>query len=551
MNNNKIKGITKHPYFRYGLILLIGLFLGWLIFSGNKRNHSSHQSTTLEEEHDHDHGADQTVWTCSMHPQIRMDEPGLCPLCAMDLIPLQSTGAGDTAIDPDAIQMSTEAIALANIQTTAVSRKNPIKDVRLYGTIKVDERLSQSQTSHVSGRIEKLFVNFTGESVSNGQPIATIYSPELLNAQQELIEAAKMKELQPELLLAVREKLRLWKLTDEQIARIENSGEVSPLIDVTATTSGIVISKNVNQGDYVNTGSVLFDIANLSQVWAVFDAYESDLPFLKKGDKLEYTLQSMPDKTYSGTISFINPILDPVTRTAKVRVETSNPRGELMPEMYASAIVRAQLKQYNNELVIPKTAILWTGKRSIVYVKQQNTETPAFMLREVELGPSLGDSYVILAGLNDGDEIVTNGAYIIDASAQLSGKQSMMNETAGRAVTGHEGHTMIGNNTSSESGHEGHNMQLATAGTEHVMFYVGGSCEMCKDRIEKKAKSIDGVLSAEWVQANQELHLNFDPKKTSADDVAKAIASVGHDTDKFKADKATYDALPACCKYRD
>jgi len=230
------------------------------------------------------------------------------------------------------------------------------------------------------------------------------------------------------LLEAVREKLRLWKLTDEQIARLEKSGEVSPLIDVVATTSGIVISKNVNQGDYVNTGTVLFDVANLSQVWAVFDAYESDLPFLKVGDRLEYTLQSLPGKTFSGRISFINPILDPATRTAKVRVETANPGMELKPEMYANALIDAPLKQYNNEVVIPKSAILWTGKRSIVYVKQPDTETPAFLLREIELGPSLGDAYVVLSGINDGDEVVTNGAFTIDASAQLAGKRSMMND---------------------------------------------------------------------------------------------------------------------------
>ena len=529
MTTNRRQQIFGNKYVKYALILIAGLFLGWLMFSGG-----SSSNNTMAEHHDHDHGDEATVWTCSMHPQIRMDEPGLCPLCAMDLIPLQSSGSGDASIDPDAIQISNEAIALANIQTTRVNRENPVKDVRLYGTIQVDERLSQSQTSHVSGRIEKLFVNFTGESVKEGQVIATIYSPEVLTAQQELIEAAKVKDIEPSLLQAVRQKLRLWKLSDEQINKIEQSGEISPYIDITANTSGIVVSKNINQGDYISPGTILFDISNLSKVWAVFDAYESDLPFLKKGDKLEFTMQSLPGKTFSGTISFINPILDPMTRTAKIRVETSNTRGELMPEMYASAIVNAQLKQYNNEIVIPKSAILWTGKRSIVYVKQQNTETPAFLLRNVELGPSLGDSYVILSGISDGDEIVTNGAYMVDASAQLAGKQSMMNETVGRVATGHEGH----------------NMHSAAAG-EHAMFYVGGSCEMCKDRIEKTAKAVSGVLGAVWNQSDQELHLDFDPEKTSVDDVSKAIAAVGHDTEKYKADNSVYEALPACCFYRD
>ena len=551
MNKHKIQEILHRPYLRYGLILLTGLFLGWLIFSGSP---SGGDVTSPTVHRDHDHGEDSSVWTCSMHPQIRMEEPGDCPICGMDLIPLQTNGSGDNSVDPDAIQLSVEAAALANVQTTIVSRQNPVKEVQLYGTIQVDERLSQSQTSHVSGRIERLYVSFTGESVRRGQPIATIYSPELLNAQQELIEAVKMKDLQPALLQAVREKMRLWKLTDEQIARIEQSGEVSPLINVTATTSGVVMAKKVNQGDYVNTGTVLFDVANLSQVWALFDAYESDLPFLKVGDRLEYTLQSLPGKTFSGKISFINPILDPSTRTAKVRVETANPRMELKPEMYANAFIRAPLKQYNNEIVVPKSAILWTGKRSIVYVKQPDTETPAFLLREIEVGPSLGDAYVVLSGLNEGDEIVTNGTFTIDASAQLAGKRSMMNDEVGRAVTGHEGHTMNGSTpatTAPATGYEGHNMQAAASGSEHAMLAVQGLCEMCKDRIEKAAKSVIGVNTASWNLNTKQLHLDFDPAKTSVDAVSKAIAKAGHDTDKYKADKATYDALPSCCKYRD
>ena len=250
---------------------------------------------------------------------------------------------------------------------------------------------------------------------------------------------------------------------------------------------------------------------------------------------MDYTLQALPGKTFSGRISFISPILDPATRTAKIRVETANPRMELKPEMYANAMIKASLKQYNNEFVIPKSAVLWTGKRSIVYVKQQDTETPAFMLREIELGPSLGDSYVVLSGIENGEEIVTNGAFSIDASAQLAGKRSMMNDEAGKPVTGHEEHTM----------------QSPETGGEQVMLTVQGLCEMCKERIENTAKAVNGVHTAIWNLKTKQLHLGFDPSLTSADAVARAIAKVGHDTDKYKADKATYDALPDCCKYRE
>lgn len=560
MDTNKIKQVFRNNYIRYGIILLIGVLLGWVIFSGGSdatqaEDHSGHTHEMTTDENG------KQVWTCSMHPQIKMDKPGKCPICGMDLIPLKTTGTGDAAVDPDAIQMSKEAVALANIQTTVVSKQNPVKEVRLYGTVQADERLSQSQTSHVNGRIEKLFINFTGESVHQGQTIASIYSPELLSAQQELLEAAKMQSVQPALLQAAREKLRLWKLTDQQISRIEQSKTVSPYVDIKATTSGIVVGKKVSQGDYVNQGNVLFDVANFSRVWVLFDAYESDLPFLKIGDKLEYTLQALPGKTLSGNISFINPILDPVTRTAKIRIEAANPGMQLKPEMYANAVIKSPLKQYGNQIVIPKSAVLWTGKRSIVYVKQPNTETPAFMLHQVELGPSLGDSYVVLSGINDGDEIVTNGTFTIDASAQLEGKRSMMNEEAARPATGHEGHNMSGgsHNMNNKEEHFGHDMssmsgevtQKASEKQTHAMISVQGKCEMCKERIEKAAKTIKGVSMATWDQKTKQLHLNFDPARTSVDAISKAVAKAGHDTDKYKADKATYDALPSCCKYRE
>jgi Cu(I)/Ag(I) efflux system membrane fusion protein len=404
--------------FLYLIFLATGLLLGGLFF----RNSPDSKPEDLVHEHQ-----ETQVWICSMHPQIRQDKPGLCPLCAMDLIPVKSAGTISDAVDPEAIVLSNEAVALANIRTTVVSRRQPLKEVHLYGTIQVDERRSHSQVAHVSGRIEKLYVNFTGENIRKGQVIAAIYSPDLLNAQQELLEAVKIGAAQPALLAAAREKLRQWHLTDKQIADIEQTGVVSSVVNVAANTQGVVVAKKVEAGDYVNQGSVLFDLADLSSVWALFDVYEADLPCLKKGDKVSYTLPALPGKTFSGTIAFIDPVLDKTTRTAKIRVETSNPRLELKPGMYANAVVKASLKQAGDAIVIPQTAVLWTGKRSIVYVKQTESDLPAFKLREIELGPSLGEAWVVLSGIAEGEEIVTNGVFTIDASAQLEGKPSMMN----------------------------------------------------------------------------------------------------------------------------
>jgi membrane fusion protein, copper/silver efflux system len=423
INKKKVKFLKIFPnkYINYGVLLLVGFSLGWLFF---------HSSGKPMEKHDHDtETAQGTIWTCSMHPQIRMQQPGKCPICGMDLIPLVQSGT--TSVDPDAIHLTKEAAELANVLTTVVSRQKPVKEVRLYGKVQVDERLFQSQVSHIPGRIDRLFVNFTGEQVIKGQKLVEIYSPELITAQQELLETVKTRQLQPELYEASKEKLRQWKLSDNQIEAIEKSGKIMNDFDVLSNTSGTVTARRVSAGDHVAEGTVLFDIADLSKVWVLFDAYESDLPFLNQGQKVSFSIQALPGTEFTGNIVFIDPVIDPVTRVAKVRVETANPSGKLKPEMFATGIVSSVLNQYREGIVIPKSAVLWTGKRSIVYVKQQGSDEPIFKLREVGLGPMLGDSYVITDGLSEGEEIVTNGTFSVDAAAQLEGKPSMMNPKGG------------------------------------------------------------------------------------------------------------------------
>ena len=537
-----MKKIFSNQYFRNSLFVVIGLVIGWAIF------HSSEQK-----EETHNHSADETkaeIWTCSMHPQIRMDKPGKCPICAMDLIPLVQSGTSES--DPEAVHFTKESAALANVLTTTVSTQNPVKELRLYGKIQADERLLKNQVAYIPGRIEKLMVNFTGEMVRKGQPLALIYSPELVTAQQELLEAAKTRQTQPEIYEAAKEKLHQWKLTDKQIAEIENSGKVQANMEVESTANGIVTARRVNNGDYVSQGLVLYEVSDLSSVWVLFDAYESDLPFLKKGDKIDFSLQALPGSAYSGKIMFIDPVIDPVNRVAKVRLEMSNPGAKLKPEMFATGIVKSNLDEFKNKLVIPRSAVLWTGKRSIVYVKQPGDE-PIFKIREIELGPQLGNSYVVTNGLADGDEIVTEGAFSVDAAAQLEGEPSMMNQEGGKKASSMPGMDMPGDKKSEDSkSMPGMNMGSGSGATkmEHQMIKVSGNCEMCKDRIETAAKSVSGVTLADWSSETKMLHVTFDSKKTNSDNIQKAIAKVGHDTEKFKAPDDVYKALPECCLYR-
>jgi len=422
MKKFKVFKIFSNKYVKYSLLLIGGILIGWLFFhSSRKSDIKPAQSTETVE---------TTIWTCAMHPQIRMPQPGKCPICGMELIPLAQSNA--FSIDPAAVHLSKEAAQLANVLTSVVTKQKPIKEVRLYGKVQADERLFQSQVAHVPGRIERLAVNFTGEPVIKGQILAEIYSPELITAQQELLETVKTKQLQPELYEASKEKLRQWKLTDDQIAKIESSGVVQNNFEVVSNTAGAVIARRVNTGDHVSQGTVLFEIADLSKVWIMFDAYESDLQFLHIGEKLSFTLQALPGIDFTGNIIFIDPVIDPVTRVAKVRVETGNQSGKLKPEMFASGIVSTALNEYRDNMVIPKTAVLWTGKRSVVYVKQPGTDEPIFKLREIGLGPMLGESYVITDGLTEGEEIVTSGTFSVDAAAQLEGKPSMMNPIGGK-----------------------------------------------------------------------------------------------------------------------
>ncbi|UAB84725.1 efflux RND transporter periplasmic adaptor subunit [Zunongwangia sp. SCSIO 43204] len=398
-----------------GLALIIGLFVGYLVFSGSENK--------AEETHAEHDAAEDTMWTCSMHPQIMQPEPGDCPICGMELIPADQSDATIAGFT-----MTENAMKLANIQTSIVGTSNADKSINLSGTLEANEELNAVQSSYFAGRIEQLFINTTGEQVKIGQILATIYSPELVAAQQELLTALKLKESQPKLYQAVRNKLKNWKLTDSQINAIEESGKVKENSPVFASNSGTVTKKMVNEGDYVNRGEALYKVANLTKVWAVFDAYEQQLSNLKEGQKLQISVNAFADESFSGTIDFIDPILDNSARTTEVRVVLDNRDGKLKPGMFVQAEVELEATEAS-QISIPKSAVMWTGERSVVYLKT-DPNTPQFEMKEVKLGSEIGDSYQILEGLAEGDEVVTNGTFTVDAAAQLQGKKSMMSRNA-------------------------------------------------------------------------------------------------------------------------
>jgi Cu(I)/Ag(I) efflux system membrane fusion protein len=409
------------------------------------------------------------VWTCSMHPQIQLPEPGKCPICFMDLIPLESVMADGGERE---ISVSEYAAKLMELETSVVERRFVDADIRMVGMVDYDETLVSTISAWVPGRIDRLYVDYTGMPVRKGDHLAEFYSPELVNAQKELLYAIRKN---PQMVDSVREKFRLWGFDAEQLRLVEERGTAGDHMTINAPDGGVVIHKNATEGMYVETGTQLFTIADLSRVWIRLDAYESDINWLRFGSKVEFTAEAYPGETFEGTISFIDPMIDPSTRTAKVRVIVDNADSRLKPGMFVRAVARPKVadggrvmdpnlagkwispmhpeivkdgpgtcdvcgmrlvtaeslgyvteEPENAPLLVPATAVLKTGKRAVVYVEKPDAEKPTYEGRVVELGPRLGDFYVVESGLDEGDRVVTRGAFKLDAELQILAKPSMM-----------------------------------------------------------------------------------------------------------------------------
>lgn len=400
-------------YGTYLAVLVTGLVLGYFFF-GN--------SDEPAKEHRHEVGSeDSGMWTCSMHPQIMLPEKGNCPLCGMDLIPSE-TGSG-LALQMNQFKMSEEALALSNIETITVGTGELQNNkLTLSGKITANEKTNGIQTTVFDGRIEKLNVNYVGQYVKKGQLLGYIYSPDLYLAQDKLLTSASYKDSHQKLYDAARNTLGLWKMTDEQIDEVLRTKKPMMKFPIYADVSGTVTEVFATEGNWYKIGDPLYKVSNLYTVWAVFDVYENQLSALKQGQNITIVSNAFSDELQA-KISFIEPVLNDALRTVSVRVTLNNKNQLLKPGMF----VQGQVEVTDDEqvLTVPKSAVLWTGKRSLVYVKP-NPDLPVFEMAEVTLGNSLGNSYVILNGLSNGDEVVTNGTFTVDAAAQLQGKKSMM-----------------------------------------------------------------------------------------------------------------------------
>ena len=387
--------------------------------------------------HEHEANDDGTIWTCSMHPQVRQPEPGQCPICGMDLIPVAA--GNDAQPEPDQVTMSDRARALARVRTTEVRRLSASGATqRMLGRVDYDETTLQSITAWIAGRIDRLHVRVTGERVRRGQVVASLYSPEVYAAHQDLMTAKTQvdrlragSEIARASAVAAlessRQRLRLLGVPEDEIGRMESHTTPTRNVSIRSPFSGTVLERLASEGAYVETGAPLYRVADLTRLWVQLDAYESDLAHLQVGQTVELEVEALPSEPFAGRVAFVDPVIDPRRRTARVRVEVSNPERRLRPGMFVQAVLHGgDSSDLSQPLVVPASAPLFTGRRSVVYVELPNVPRPTYEARVVRLGPQVGDVFPVIAGLSEGERVVTHGAFAIDADLQIRGGQSMM-----------------------------------------------------------------------------------------------------------------------------
>lgn len=360
------------------------------------------------------------LYQSPMHPWIKSDRPGKCTICGMDLAPVYEGDAGFDKDDGSLITLQPATAAVIGVETSAVTRGPLVRTLRVTGVLDDDETLHRILSARVPGRIEKLFVNTIGSSVEAGAPLATLYSPDMLTAQRQYLErfraAAAFADAERS---EARERLLLLGLEPDDITRLEQTQRPSAIHTLRAPAAGTVISRHVYEGQYVQANDRLFEIGDFTHLWFIFDAYESDLPWLRAGQAVDVSIPSLHGETLTAPIDFIDPNLNETTRTARVRVVIDNTARRFLHRQTAYGLVHISLP---GRLLVPRTALVFTQRQPVVYVdKTGNTYEP----RAVTLGPAGDDHYAVQSGLREGDRVVTQGALLIDGQAQIARQGGM------------------------------------------------------------------------------------------------------------------------------
>ncbi len=452
--------------------ITLGLAAGWFFFRSAQEHSAASERKIL-------------YYVDPMHPAYKSDKPGTAPDCGMDLVPVyedeQGSPAEGSAI-PGAVKITSEKQQLIGVQTSIVEYHEVQKTIRAVGQVTYAEPKQAYVTTKFEGYIEELFVDYTGKLVEKGQPLFSVYSPELVSTQEEYLLAINAKKSLEKssigevaagastLLESAKRRLHLWDISDKQIEELERNGKITKTLTIYSPIRGYVVEKMAVRGLKVMPGMNLYQIADLSTVWVLADIYEYEIPFVKVGQEATVTLTYYPSEVFKGRVTYIYPFLTPETRTAKVRLEFSNPGEKLKPGMYANVNLKSEASK---QLAVPEEAVMDSGIEQIIFVAH---EGGYFEPRQVELGAKVDDRFIVLSGLTEGEKVVTSGNFLIDSESRLKSATGAM---AGMSHSAHGGEEPK-QTSQQQPDHSGHEMPKPNQSSENSGPEMG------------KVKQVDG-----------------------------------------------------------
>lgn len=508
------------------------------------------------------------LYVCPMHPQIQQDHPGTCPICGMDLV-LKSTG--DTSgsntktvsgNNINELTLSPAEQVLANVKTQTVEYESFEYTLLANGVVKVKDDASRQLSSPVKGKITKLYINYEGQRVGKGQKAFELYSPELISTQREFLIAydnyknvansnyKSVAESSESVLDAAKQRLKLWFISDKEIDELAETHKIKNSITYYSDYSGVVTKKYFNEGSWVMEGTTILDIVNLSSVWIMANVYENELSKIRVGQQVDIMLNEYGDKTIKGRIDYINPFVNPDTRTIEVRITTQNPGLSIKPEMYVK--VKIQTGKESRAIVIPKTAVLRTGKMDMVYVKKSDN---TFIPKDIVIAGEHDGKYVIKSGLEAGDVVVVSAGFLLDSESQIrmgSGSNmqgmDMPDKKNDEEKINKDQDIMKDMKDKKMNMNEDSNKDKNDKIVQTTVRIPTAQCDICKENITYALKRVKGIQTLNVDVDSKIVNVSFDNSVTTINKIERAITSAGYDANNKKADPDAYDKLENCCK---